>query len=494
MKILLATAIDDITNLINNYAVEYNFQIEEIDNLSDIERYITNFKPDVILLSELFGEGESNPREIVKFIRSKTNARIIYFCKERIPGDPFLAFLVNLGIYDIAYRGGLKIKEIIDMILNPSTWGDVSHLILTSDDFNSDNEKTVKEMPKEIIKEKIVEKPVEVIKEKIVEKPVEIVKEKIIEKPVEIVKEKVVEKPVEVVKEKIVEKPVEIIKEVVKEVPKEIIKEVIKEVKVYEKPEGFKKTICFYSPYSVGKTFLSYNIAKYLTKEGNKVALADFDLHEHSLFYYFDMKDYPYSNSIMHTIQHPNDDISYKEGNLSVYTCFKDVKKFDVMMDELLVFNNSVKSNNDIVIYDTGNNSTLRHILSIVDEIYLVTNLEFRVIDKLAESIKNLYNNIALNKLSLIVNQYVDIKGINLKDVMEYLKTIDIDGKQVSIKFNNIFTVPACSELVPLCQLNNTPAFNLKGGEQLGEAISQISNAIYSIRKEKKKGFSLFRR
>ena len=67
----------------------------------------------------------------------------------------------------------------------------------------------IKEVPVEVIVEKVVEVPVEVVKEV----PVEVVVEKVVEVPVEVVKEV----PVEVVVEKVVEVPVEVV--VVKEVP-----------------------------------------------------------------------------------------------------------------------------------------------------------------------------------------------------------------------------------------------------------------------------------
>ena len=124
----------------------------------------------------------------------------------------------------------------------------------------------IKEVPVEVVKEKIIEKPVEVEKivqvEKIVEKkvPVEKIVEKEIIKEVPVEKIVEVEKPVEVIKEVEVEKevikeievPVEVIKEVEKEVIKEVPVEVIKEVeKIVEVPVnkdegekyGFKKEI-----------------------------------------------------------------------------------------------------------------------------------------------------------------------------------------------------------------------------------------------------------
>ncbi len=132
----------------------------------------------------------------------------------------------------------------------------------------------IKEVPVEVVKERIIEKPVEVEKivqvEKIVTKEVpvdrivekEVIKEvpveKIVEveKPVEVEKIVEVEKPVEVIREVEVEKevikeievPVEVIKEVIKEVPVEIIKEVEKIVEVPVNTNdgetyGFKKEI-----------------------------------------------------------------------------------------------------------------------------------------------------------------------------------------------------------------------------------------------------------
>ncbi|NNG67556.1 hypothetical protein [Caldanaerobacter subterraneus] len=475
MKILLALSdkISNVAKLLHNNAVNYDFQIEEVDDVADLERYIVSFNPEVIVMSEYFGaDSGQKPLDIVKFVRSKTNARIVYFSLPRIPGDPFLAALVNLGIYNIFHKSELSSKEIIDSVLTPATWGDVAHLV--DDSVFSGNF----EPPKEIVKEVVKEVPKEVIKEVVKEVPKEIVKE--------------VVKEVPVVKEVIKEVP----KIVIKEVPKEIIKEkeVIKEVKIYEKPEGFKKSVCFYSPVSAGKTFISYNVAKYLAKD-HKVALADFDLHNHSLFYYFNMDNYSYPNSIIQTIQHPNEDISYKEGNLSVYTCFKEIKKFDLMMEEVLTFHNSVKSRNDVIIYDTGNNTTLRHILNIVDEIYLVTTMEYRTIDKLAESIKELYASMALNKLSLIINQYVDIKGVSVQDVVDYFKELETEERKINISFNKVIAVPSCPELAYRCEYENQPAFSFKGGEEVEKAIAQIADAIYSVKKEKtKRGFSLFRR
>lgn len=127
---------------------------------------------------------------------------------------------------------------------------------------NTDGEKEVVEVIKEV--EKIVEVPVEVIKEvekeveKIVEVPVDVIREVEVEKEVEKIVEVIKEVPVDVVREvevikevevpvdrvveveKIVEVPVDVVREVevikevekIVEVPVEVIKEVEKEVEV----------------------------------------------------------------------------------------------------------------------------------------------------------------------------------------------------------------------------------------------------------------------
>lgn len=74
--------------------------------------------------------------------------------------------------------------------------------LLTVDGQAVIEKEVIKEVPVEVIREKIVE----VTKE--VEVPIEVIKEVVIEKPVEVIKEVIVEKPVEVVKEVVVEKEI----------------------------------------------------------------------------------------------------------------------------------------------------------------------------------------------------------------------------------------------------------------------------------------------
>lgn len=89
--------------------------------------------PDIILIREALS-GTADIMDIVFSLRTKLpKSRIIFMSSPRNPGDPVLKSLVSIGVYDIITMERYPISLVIDSILNPKTFSDVSHYLSSGD-------------------------------------------------------------------------------------------------------------------------------------------------------------------------------------------------------------------------------------------------------------------------------------------------------------------------------------------------------------------------
>lgn len=91
---------------------------------------------EIVLIREELG-GSMKLSLLLKNIRVECpKVRIIFMCQERDRTDPFLTFLVQLGIYDIINSNAVNINTMISYIMAPRTFRDVSQYFRLDDDID----------------------------------------------------------------------------------------------------------------------------------------------------------------------------------------------------------------------------------------------------------------------------------------------------------------------------------------------------------------------
>lgn len=453
-RVLLSTGIESINDFLMSF--ENDFEFEECSNPDELERIIKKYNPEIIVLSEKFGENEDdhNPLQIVETIRLISPARIIYMAKERYAGDPFLNDLIGYGIYDIFHKREIPRVELKERLYTPATLQSVAYLRVSRKSTAPDENQIQSTEPQVIIKEVPVEKVKEVIKEV----PVEKIKEVPVEKKIV----QIVEKPI-IKTEKVVEK-----------------------VYVKMAPEGFKKTISVVSPASTGKTFVAVNLAYMLSKD-RATALVDLDLRKRSVYYSFNMAEAGIADSLKSSINAASvEDViqhAYKPPGrkLRVYSDHRNIKQYDIMADEFYTLNDILKNQNDIVIYDCSSafNNLTKICITTSDVILLVVTQDKRYLDDTLDLLVSMSKaKIPSDKVVLIVNKYKELRSITDKDIFTYLSEIEIDGKNTKNNFKQIFTIKEASDLAINSYLECLPAIGLKNSEELQACFTDIRNAL----------------
>lgn len=103
---------------------------------------------EILLIREELGGSMKIP-VLLKQIRIECpKVRIIIICQERDKTDPFLALLVNLGIYDIINSNAVNINTMVSYIMAPRTFRDVSQYFHMDGDIELPKEPEKKEEPK----------------------------------------------------------------------------------------------------------------------------------------------------------------------------------------------------------------------------------------------------------------------------------------------------------------------------------------------------------
>lgn len=87
---------------------------------------VKDTKPDILMLRESL-QGKLNISDLIYDIKvSSSKTRIIVLTGDRSIGDPFLASLVNWGVYDLLIGNKVNTKELLKSIVYPKEFSDVA--------------------------------------------------------------------------------------------------------------------------------------------------------------------------------------------------------------------------------------------------------------------------------------------------------------------------------------------------------------------------------
>ncbi len=261
---------------------------------------------------------------------------------------------------------------------------------------------------------------------------------------------------------------------------------ILKEKIVYKAPQDYQKVIGIYSPYSLGKTVIASNLARYYSNERLDVTLIDTDFIKKDILYYFPIED----GDFLKLVQLNNDLKIGKEimdiekysieikRNLRIFTDHRD-SQYEINFKMINLMVRSSKSN--IIIIDIA--SSLEE--NLINEILGLCDEKLIVADKMISTLNGLPHRLSISKynlknLSLVINKNIDIQGLSNRKIENYFKNIKIPDKELyNIDFTHIFFIPNKFELILKLAAQRQAAYGRD--EDFDKSIKEIASSLYQI-------------
>lgn len=273
----------------------------------------------------------------------------------------------------------------------------------------------------------------------------------------------------------------------------------IKEKVIYKAPKDYQKIIGIYSPYSVGKTVISANLAMCYVINKINVTLIDTDYYKKDLIYYF-----PIENSDFLKLQNLYKDMKSKKeiDNVDCYgiNINKRLKLFSDHRDAVYKVTKSMlnfivrNSDTNIVIVDVSRDldeELVNEILSLCDERILVVDKMLSTLNGLPYKLNIKGNN--KKKLKLIVNKDVKIRSFSTREIKEHFRDIDLLGKEkYSLDFDELFFIPDRYEIIAETVANRQVAYGKD--REFDESIEKIAASLYQVDNLKIENKSVFKK
>lgn len=410
-------------------------------------------KYDLAIINEKL-DGEYDLIEIVRFL-SRNNIRPILLLGNRDDNDPLIHALIKRKVYDFLY-GKLKLEDIFKCIVSPTRYEEIEHLVdLEAEEYNIQG-KTISDMPfdNDMPRENILDSDIvnEPIRRPVPPPPPQM------QKPVN--KTPTLNFPgLKDIKDKITTKTANVIQNTIadKNVPERVV---VQQNFVAQLPVDYKKNIAIYSNQQVGKSFVACNLATTFALKGKKTVLVDLDFKNKSQYYYFDMSKYESKvksasdvNVIKKVFECDSDDINdlmdtlfSPMKNLYVITSHPDMDIVDYDLDDLYRVYVMLRSSFDVVIYDIPgkcDDDYLKLLMTQVEDIMVITNQNCSILDRTEKDLRDVLTGYFVNnKVSLIINQYIDHKDLNKGNIKDHLSVIETSSKDIEFNFRNVFTIP----------------------------------------------------
>lgn len=499
MKILFAINLDVIqANIIDNLrhrGVELDYNAERDSVFSKeliIEKVKYNLnsqdsKYDIAIINEKL-DGDFDLIEIVRFL-SRNNIRPIMLLGNRSEKDPLIHALIKRKEYNFLYGGKLKIDDIISCVLKPRKYQDIEHLVdINAADYEVQGKRIIDGVDTGKFQQNQFQSgggdgPV-------------------IRPPGlgEYEPKKSPSKFSAFSTQKSEPKERQMSDYEKSKSPERVV---VQQQYVAQLPDDYKKNIVIYSNQQVGKSFVASNIAATFAANGQRTALVDMDFKNKSQYYYFDMSKFeakaknPNDINIIekvfeHGNNHPNDLLDkifnpYK--NLYVITSHPDLNVVDYDIDDLYRVYMLLKNMFDIVVYDLPgvcSENYLKLLMTESDDIFIITNQNCSILDRTEKDFRDvLIGYYVNNKISLVINQYIDDSVLNsysigeLKSsyIRDHLSVIETKTKKIDFNFKNVFTIPNNYNAVVEGIAKGKPAVMLD--DNLKNVFEKISNKYY---------------
>ena len=459
MKILFAINRDVIqANLIRmlqseGIVLDYEPERDSVfskDLIVDKVKYYLNGqepKYDIAIINEKL-DGEYDLIEIIRYL-ARNNIRPIVLLGSRSDNDPIIHALIKRKVYDFLY-GKLKLEDIFRCIVSPTKYEEIEHLVEIDVEEYKIQGKTISDLPFEndLPKGNVYDDDIlETIPRGGDFKPPNITK------PVN--KTPTLNFPgIKDIKDALATKTANVIQN---NMPERVV---VQQNFVAQLPIDYKKNIAVYSNQQVGKSFVASNLATVLATKGKKTVLVDLDFKNKSQYYYFDMSKYESHvknaeemNIIKKVFEYDSDDLSdlisilfSPMKNLYVITSHPDMDIANYDLDDLYRVYVMLRSVFDIVIYDVPgvcDEDYLKLLMTQVEDVIIITNQNCAILDRTEKDLRDVLTGYFVNnKVSLLINQYIDHKEINKGSIKDHLSVIETSSKDIEFNFKNVFTIP----------------------------------------------------
>lgn len=496
MKILFAINRDVIqSNLIHMLQMEgieldYDAERDSVfskDLIVEKIKYNINSqdpKYDIAIINEKL-DGEYDLIEIVRFL-SRNKIRPIILLGNRSDNDPLIHALIKRKVYDFMY-GKLKLEDIFKCITSPRKYEDIEHLVDIDAEEYKIQGKSISDLPFEMDghgEDDIIDVPV--YEEPIPKGPA--IKPPGISKQGN--KAPTLNFPgIKDIKNVITNKASNLVQN---NAPERVV---VQQNYVAQLPVDYKKNIALYSNQQVGKSFIACNLATMFALKGKKTVLVDLDFKNKSQYYYFDMSKYEARvkhpsdmNIIAKVFENEVDDINdlmeilfSPMKNLYVVTSHPDldVKEYDI--DALYRVYVMLKSAFDVVIYDFPGicyEDYLKLLMTQVEDIMVITNQNCAVLDRTERDLRDVLTGYFVNnKVSLIINQYIDHKEMNKGNIKDHLSVIETRTKDIEFNYKNVFVIPNNYPVLVESIAKGKPAVMFD--EELRRVFENVANKYY---------------
>lgn len=455
MKILFAINKDviqmNLVRMIQSEGIVLDYEAERDsvfskDLIIDRVKYNINSqdpKYDIAIISEKL-DGEYDLIEIVRYL-SRNNIRPIVLLGNKSDDDPIIHALIKRKIYDFLY-GKLKLEDIYKCIMSPTKYEAIEHLVDINAEEYSIQGKSISDLPfDDFPKDNSRE-------DRVINEPLPRMNDSI---PKPLNKTPTLNFPgLKDIKDAISTKTSSIIQN---NMPERVV---VQQNYVAQLPVDYKKNIAVYSNQQVGKSFIACNLATTFALKGKKTVLVDLDFKNKSQYYYFDMSKYEArvknaneTNIIKKVFEYDSDDTSdllemlfSPMKNLYVITSHPDVEIVDYDLDDLYRVYVMLRSIFDVVIYDVPGvcqEDYLKLLMTQVEDVMVITNQNCAILDRTERDLRDVLTGYFVNnKVSLIINQYVDHKEINKGSIKDHLSIIETSSKDIEFNFKNVFLIP----------------------------------------------------
>lgn len=514
MKILFAINHDAIqTNLVHliqkeGMILEYDVERDSVFSKDLIvEKIKLNLngqetKYDIAIINEKL-DGEYDLIEIVRFL-SKNKIRPIVLLGNRNDNDPLLHALIKRKVYDFLY-GKLKLDDILKCVLAPKKYEDIEYLIdqeveeyrvqgkridsSDNDDFG-DEENII---DADSISGSVPKAPG--MKASGIGGIVKNVRIPSLNFPgIKDIKDAITpNKPTGA--------PNHMQQQSCDDLPERVV---VQQQYVAQLPTDYKKNIAVYSNQQVGKSFIACNLAATFAAQGKKTAIVDLDFKNKSQYYYFDLSKYeqkakgPEDMNIIAKlfeadVDNTNDVLNKMfspSKNLYVATSHPDIEIEHYDIDALYKVYVMLKNVFDVVIYDLPGNCDeeyLRLLMTQVEDIVLVTNQNCAVLDRTEKDLRDVLTGYFINnKVSLIINQYIEHKEMNKGNIKDHLSVMETRAKTIEINFKNTFLIPNNYFMVVDSIAKGKPAVTIDSN--MKAIFEDIANKYYPNGTSKRRG------
>lgn len=461
MRILLAIGHESL----ERYLKDNNKDCDFVGEISYREAIVKNClinNPDIVIIRETL-PGSQNILDIIYELRQKCfKTRIIFISKERKIGDPLLAELVSLGVYDFITSNPVKVTDIMSLIHEANSFSDVSYYRekITVDENNND---VIFATPKQIIKKVYVEKGPngELIEKEVVDETLD--KNKQFEETISNKKKDTSSDEINYLRNtedvsfnldgESKKSNIDLDNKIVKKEkrrgrpPKDTLKKTLKN----------KTNIVTFanSFHGVGSTQCSFNMAIELSKNYKTlyVEISELYFSIYNILYLSNVKGFEVykndstletsiidKNFIIKNARDKNDLIkNYKllPKDLSLmFLAAGDVLSFENFKDMLI--NLTLKYDYEFIIFDLGSNLNTdisNFLISTSNIVFIVTTQDFNYICNTEILLNKLKKSSSLNKINVLVNKYEDAIGVDNNKLKEFIP----DNKILTIPYNKEF-------------------------------------------------------